>query len=162
MQVTIDLTGFLAIWGAVLSTLAIAWDVYKWRTSGPQISMRLSTNMQSISVPEYEGKTLISATVTNRGDRPTTITHFAIAYYDSWWKSFIKKRRTKAAIVATPSLAQRLPFELKAGAEWIGLGEQNQDISRWAKEGWLYVEIYHSHADKPVRKRVVLTNDESK
>ncbi|UCV02774.1 hypothetical protein [Dechloromonas denitrificans] len=156
MQITIDLTGFLAIWGAVLSTIAIGWDVYKWRTSGPQLSMRLMTGMEAYNFPEYEGKTLIVVVVTNRGDRPTTITHLALAYYDSWWKAMLRKKASASGWIATPSTTQRVPFELKPGVEWSGMIEQNAELETWAHDGWLYATLYHSHDKKPIRHRIVL------
>jgi hypothetical protein len=154
MQVTIDLTGFLAIWGAVLSTIAIVWDVYKWRTSGPNLQMRVMTGMEAFNIPEYEGKTLIVAVVTNRGDRPTTITHLAVAYYDAWWKAMLRKRSAANGWIATPSTTQRVPFELKPGVEWSGMIDQTKELEVWAREGWLYATIYHSHDRKPIRQRI--------
>ena len=156
MQVTIDLTGFLAIWGAVLSTVAIVWDVYKWRTTGPNLQMRLMTDMEPYNVPEYEGMTLVVAVVTNRGDRPTTITHLGLAHYNAWWKAMLRKKATTSAFIPTPSTTQRVPFELKPGVEWSGMIEQNKELEAMAREGWLYVTVYHSHERKPMRHRVVL------
>jgi hypothetical protein len=162
MQVTIDVTGFLAIWGAVLSTIAIVWDVYKWKTSGPNLHMRLMTGMEPYNIPEYEGMTLIVAVVTNRGDRPTTITHLGLAHYDAWWKAMLRKRASASAFIAIPSTTQRVPFELKPGVEWSGMIEQNEELETWAREGWLYVTVYHSHDRKPMRHRVVLETPKPK
>lgn len=145
MKVTIDLTGFLAIWDAVLSTVAIVWDVYKWRTIGPNLQMRLMIGMESYNIPEYEGMTLIVAVVTNRGDRPTTITHLGLAYYDVWWKAMLRKKASANAFITIPSTTQRVPFELKPGVEWSGMIKQNKELEAWAWDGWLYVIVYHSH-----------------
>ena len=156
MQVTIDLTGFLAIWGATLSTVAILWDIYKWKTTGPNIKMRLMTGMQSYNIPEYQDMTLVVAVATNRGDRPTTITHLGLAYYDSWWKAMLCKRASAYAFIAIPSSTQPVPFELKPGVEWSGMIEQNSKLEEWARNGWLYVTISHSHDRKPIQCRLVL------
>ncbi len=155
MQVTIDLTGFLAIWGAVLSTIAIAWDVYKWRKSGPNLCMRVMADMKSYNLPQYEGKTLVVAVVTNRGDRPTTITHLGLAFYDTWWKAILRKKASASGWVAIPNPAQPVPFELKPGAEWTGIVEQNTELEDQVRNGWAYVTIYHSHAKRPIRQRIV-------
>lgn len=156
MQVTIDLTGFLAVWGAVLSTIAIGWDVYKWRTTGPRLRMRLAVGMESYNIPEYEGKTLVVVNVTNRGDRPSTITHLGLAQYDAGWKAFLRKKASFSAWVAIPSTAQRVPFELKPGVEWTGMIDQNSELETLARNGWLYATIYHSHEERPMRIRIRL------
>jgi hypothetical protein len=155
MHVTIDLTGALAIWGAVLSTIAIAWDVYKWRSAGPNLWMRVMVDMEPYNLPQYQGKTLVIVVVANRGDRPTTITHLGLAYYSSWWKAMLRKKATAAGYVAIPNPAQRVPFELKAGSEWSGMIEQNTQLEEWARDGWLYATVYHSHAKRPLRGRIV-------
>jgi hypothetical protein len=56
-----------------------------------------------------------------------------------------------------PSTAQPLPFELKPGAEWTGIALQNAQVEEWAIEGELYIVPYHSHSEKPLRKRVSLS-----
>ncbi|MDP1637244.1 MAG: hypothetical protein Q8K74_00265 [Candidatus Nitrotoga sp.] len=162
MQVTIDLTGFLAIWGAVMSTVAIVWDIYKWRTTGPNLQMRLMTGMETYNIPEYEGMTLIVAVVTNRGDRPTTINILGLAYYNAWWKAILRKKASASAFIATPSTTQRVPFELKSGIEWSGMIEQSKELETWAREGYLYVTVYHSHDKKPMRQRVVLKESKAR
>lgn len=159
MQVTIDITGFLALWGAVLATIAIGWDVYKWKTSGPKLAMRLMTGMEAYNFPEYEGKTLVVVVVTNRGDRPTTITHLALSYYDSWWKAVLRKKATANAWVGIPSTTHPVPFEIKPGVEWTGIIEQSADLELWSKNGWLYATLYHSHDKKPMRHRITLSEE---
>jgi hypothetical protein len=70
-------TDIVAWWGAILATIVFAWDIIKWRLAGPKLRLSVNSGMQSINISEYEGKTLISATVVNYGDRPTTVTHMA-------------------------------------------------------------------------------------
>jgi hypothetical protein len=68
-------TGIVAWWGAILSTIVFLWDIYKWQTSGPRIRFSVQTNMRTINVSGYKGKTLVSTNVTNYGERPTTLTN---------------------------------------------------------------------------------------
>jgi hypothetical protein len=161
MKITLDLTGILAIWGAVLSTIAIFWDIYKWRTSGPSLHMRVSTGMVAYNMPVYEGRTLIMVSVTNRGDRPTTITHLNMAYYDTWWKAILCMKPSQNYWVANPNTFQQVPFELKPGIEWKGMIEQNSEIEIWAQEGYLYATLNHSHNKKPMRQRIVIRKPKS-
>ncbi|MBK8113873.1 MAG: hypothetical protein IPK44_04630 [Candidatus Accumulibacter sp.] len=143
----------VAWWGAILSTIIFCWDVYKWRTSGPKIRLSVSSGMESINMPLYEGKTLILVNVTNYGDRPTTITHLALKFFPNWI-SRLRKKASKAFIVPQPSPAQQLPYELKQGTVWSGIAEQSADIEAMAKTGHLICELYHSHRDKPESKRI--------
>ena len=51
-----DITTILAVWGAVLSTIVFAWDIYKWRTSGPRLRFFASGNMETVNMPAYDGR----------------------------------------------------------------------------------------------------------
>jgi hypothetical protein len=152
--VTIDRTLTIAIYAACVSTAAVLWDAYKWKTSGPKIAATLAINMKVIGGPSrYGDKTLMSMTVTNRGDRPTTITHLAMHRYASWW-SMMRRRASDNWIVTDPSESQRLPFELKPGAVWIGMAEQTPDVEGMARAGLLYVAVLHSHSERSIQQRV--------
>ena len=63
----------------------------------------LLLGMASYNIPEYEGMTLVVAVVTNRGDRPTTITHLGLAHYDAWWKAMLRKKASACAFIAQSS-----------------------------------------------------------
>ena len=148
-------TAFVAWWGAILSSVVFLWDVYKYRSAGPKLRFSVQTGMQSINMPEYEGRTLILAKVANRGDRPTTITNLGYLYFQKR-RLLGKNIADKAAIVPNPSRAQPLPFELKPGAEWMGFAIQDAEIEKWATGGTLYMMLYHSHDEKGLRHRVVI------
>ncbi len=148
-------TALVAWWGAALSTIVFLWDIYKYRTAGPKLRFSVQTGMQSINMPQYEGKRLILAKVTNCGDRPTTITNLGYLYFEK--RRFLRKRiPDKAAVVPNPSTVQPLPFELKPGARWSGIAIQDPEIEQWATNGILDMMLYHSHSNKPIRRRVVI------
>jgi hypothetical protein len=148
-------TSVVAWWGAILSTIVFMWDIYKHRTAGPKLRFTAQTGMESVNAPRYEGKTLILANVTNYGDRPTTITNLGYLYFKG--KRFLRKKAPdKAAIVPNPSTAQPLPFELKPGAVWMGIAIQDPQIEEWATTGILDMMLYHSHNQKPLRRRIVV------
>ena len=151
-------TEIVAWWGAILSTIVFAWDIVKWRLSGPRLRFTVSGNMKTINIPEYEGKTLISAEVINYGDQPTTVTNMGFVYYGSRWNLF-RNRPTTAFFIANPSLSQRIPFELKQGnPPWIGFAEQTDDVGKMAREGYLICHVYHTHSRRPLRRRVVINH----
>ncbi len=150
-----DSTKLVAWWGAILSTVVFLWDIYKHRTAGPRLRFTVQTGMETLNMPMYEGKTVILANVTNLGDRPTTITNLGYLYYEKR-KFFRKKKPDKAFVVPSPSSAQQLPFELKPGVLWSGIAIQDSQIEKWATTGILDMILYHSHANKPMRQRVVM------
>src|SRR5262245_25050907 len=119
-------TEIVAWWGAILSTIVLAWDIVKWWLSGPRLRITVQTNMKTVNIPEYDGMTLVSTQVDNYGDRPTTITGLGFIYYSTWWK-LLRKQSEGASIVGNPSLSQPIPFELKQGSSWRGLAQQTED-----------------------------------
>jgi len=147
----------VAWWGAILSTVVLVWDVYKWRTSGPKLRVAVLTGMEGIDIPGYEGEALISVNVTNYGDRPTTITSVGFKFYRTAWARIRNKPET-FFVLAYPNKAQPLPFELKQGNFWSGTAGEGEttDIRMMADSGHLICELYHSHREKPVRRRVVI------
>lgn len=150
-----DSTKLVAWWGAVLSTVVFLWDIYKHRTAGPRLRFTVQTGMETVNMPMYQGKTVILVNATNLGDRPTTITHLGYLYYEKR-KFFRKREPDKAAVVPTPNLAHPLPFELRPGVLWNGIAIQDPQIEKWATTGILDMILYHSHANKPMRRRIII------
>jgi hypothetical protein len=148
-------TAILAWWGASLSTVVFLWDIYKFRTAGPKLRFSVRAGMQSVNMPEYEGKMLIQTEVTNCGERPTTLTNIGLCYFERPWSwARLRNRPSKAAVLADPNPRQPFPCELKPGAVWRGLTEQVPQVEEWATKGLLYFDLYHSHRAKPIRRRI--------
>lgn len=148
-------TKIVAWWGAILSTIVFLWDIYKHKTAGPKLRFTVQANMETVNMPMYDGKTLIIATVTNHGDRPTTITNIGYQYYEG--RRFLRKRvPDRGAVIPAPSVVHPLPFELRPGAVWTGIAIQDPEIEKWATNGILDMFLSHSHTDKALRQRVVI------
>jgi len=156
------ITNIAAWWGAVIATFVFIWDIYKWKHSGPTINVFASPNMQAIgNFPNHEGdKDYISITVTNTGNRKTTITHLVIFYYK--YKpilSKILKKKARTFFVPTPSFSPPLPHILEPGERWLCGIEQNNELEELSRNGLLYCGIYHSGSRKPVMQRVIIHKD---
>ena len=151
----------VAWWGAILSTIVFVWDIYKWRRSGPKLRLRVQTGMEMLNASEHEGKTLLVIEVVNYGERPTTITNAVFVSYSSLW-SRLRKRHSKVFLLPIPSTEQPLPFELKPGTIWRGIGVQQQGLEDAARNGYLYCLVAHSHRGAPLRQRVKLTPPQRK
>jgi len=113
-------TEIAAWWGAILATLILFWDVYKWKRQGPKLVMRLSPNIHVFGDPLRENNLWVSITVTNIGDRPTTIKGVGMEFYTSWLQRLINRTKT-AAIFTYPNYDKPLPQVLNSGDEWYGL-----------------------------------------
>lgn len=156
MHININWTLFIALWGAILSTVVFLWDIYKWRTAGPKLRFVMQAYMEPVNWPEHDGKRFITFTVTNYGDRPTTITDLGYFYYRNRRWISRKTPPDKCALVVGPSPAQPLPFELKPGTRWIGMTFQTPDIEQLSREGKLFFLLHHSHSEKPVKRRLII------
>jgi|HubBroStandDraft_2_1064218.scaffolds.fasta_scaffold11147_4 hypothetical protein len=148
-------TTILACWGAGLSTIVFLWDIYKYRKAGPKL--RFEVYAHNRMVPSSKQRVYIRSVVTNRGDRPTTLTNVVLYYFASRWSlARLRNLPTESAganaLLTSPE--QALPYELKPGTMWSGMTEQTRVIEEWGSTGVLYFDLHHSHDTKPVRRRV--------
>lgn len=150
----------MAWWGAILSTIVFAWDIYKYRVAGPRLRFKVQPGMELLNVPGFEGKTVVFLEVTNIGDRPTTITNFGLQYFEKkhWFR---RNKPNKAAVITNPGITSRIPYELRPGTRWDGAVVQDGEIEKWAK-GHLDVLLYHSHKDKPLRRRLMIHEEKNR
>ncbi|MEQ1718607.1 MAG: hypothetical protein ABL907_21915 [Hyphomicrobium sp.] len=145
----------IAGYAAAVSTFVFGWDVYKWLDSGPKVTVYASTGMKMMGNGVNDPKTYVSVIATNRSDRPTTITNLGFLYYENWFDAkFRRNKSTKAFIIPDPSQAQRLPYRFEAGDQWIGICDQDDEVLKMIREGYLFVVLYHSHSGKGVRYRL--------
>ncbi len=134
----------------------VSVDIYKYRHAGPKLRFSVQAGVETINMPQYEGKTLIMVKVTNYGDRTTTITNLGCLYFARKWDAVRRTKPDQASIVVTPNSAQPLPYELNAGGIWTGFAIQEPDIEQRARMGFQYMVLYHSHSKRPIRQRVVI------
>lgn len=141
----------LALYAAVLSTFIAVWEILKWHARN-SVSIKCKPNM--VFVPSSDDKKKIITNVTNRGDRPTTITNY-LAYY---WPSRVDKvfkRNMKSFIIKSDNI----PMIIQPGEQWVGLSNQDEKMEKMAKEGLLYMGITHSMSEKVILKRVKVSED---
>jgi len=157
--INIELKGIeiVAWWGAIIATVVLVWDIYKWKTSGPKIRFVVCPGMIVVGDPTREGQSFISAEATNIGDRPTTITNLVFQHYKSYFAMLRHKPQT-SMIVTEPSASQPLPYVLQPGSVWRGLCPQTDEIVNLAKAGYLVCGLCHSHSDKEIDHRVIIRN----
>lgn len=154
-----NLTEIAAWWGAGVATLVFAWDIFKWKQSGPVINISAAPNMETFGgVPDgLEGKTLVVVEATNTGSQKTTITHLAGLHYKTIFHKLINKNN-KSFFVANPGSNQPYPFILVPGERWLGCIEQNNELEEMSRNGLLYCGVYHSGSKKAALQRVIIKN----
>ncbi len=145
----------VAWWGASLSTVVFAWDIYKWFHQGPKLNMVAYPNMRVYGDRDREEYRWISVTVSNRGDRPATITTVGFEGYPNLLAQ-ARNKQSFAAVVPRPSDSQPLPHVLQPGTQWLGLFPQDDEIEKLARTGRLCVSVHHSHRPKPLRQRILI------
>lgn len=149
-------TDILALIGALTGTLAILWDIFKWKNSGARLKINVAPNMiliaDGLSLENQEKR--ISVEVVNVGQRNTTVVTLCFRCDDDMWTSVTGKGRTYFA-VPQPEFAS-LPAALGVGERWVGMVHQSPELEEMARHKRLYVQISHSVATKPVCKRLKL------
>jgi len=158
-------TYIAAWWGAIVASLVLAWDIYKWKNQGPQLTMRLSPHMKVIGDPTREGITWITITVSNIGDRPTTIKGVGFEYYKNWFHR-LRCHVDESAVFPNPSNNFPLPRVLNPGDEWVGFIphkplDKDIDIETMSQSGHLMIYLSQSHSAKTKMKRLVITPEQN-
>lgn len=149
------LTLGIAAYAAIVSTFLLGWDAYKWLASGARIDLSSSSGMQMVGGGAPDPNTYILVTALNVGDRPTTITNLGGMYFDSWWRAYITRRKSKHAFIITePSQGQRIPYRFEVGAQWIGMAIQTDEIVQWARNGYLFLILYTASGGRGKRVRI--------
>jgi hypothetical protein len=149
----------IAVYAAVVATAVAVWDVVKWKMQGPNLEVEVQTGMRLYSGEFPDEREFVVMRVTNRGDRPTTITNMGyLLYRDDFVARWSRNSNTFAAIVPNPSEAQRLPFVLAPGVQWVGMGVQDEELTNMAGSGCLMCAVYHSHTNLPIMRQLLVKN----
>ena len=146
-------TEIAAWWGAGVATLLLLWDIYKWVTLGPRLRMVVQGDMLVMGDPARKGEKFVTVRVTNRGNQSTTLTNLCLAHFSSTFKKWLR-RKSQSFVVTLP--AHQIPHTLKPGGIWDGQVIQDEEIESLARDGYLEVELYHSHSRRPMRARAVV------
>ena len=131
-----DLTTFIAIYGALLSTIAVGWNIYNASQDKPKI--RVITNFGFMNGSNLK-KIFLFIKAINKGRRPTTL-------------SLVGIRCEENDLINIKN--NNLPFELKEGkshSEWFDVEElKNKPCSF----GWYKDETGKMYKSKSIRKKI--------
>jgi len=153
-----QLTILAAWWGALVATLVLLWDIFKWETAGPRLRLTVRANYMTVNIPESEGGTFVMVTVDNIGDSATTITGLGFVYFKNHFNRYREKYDGKGMAVVRPSPgdSQPLPYIIQPGGQWLGMADQTEGIKKKSQEGHLICRISHSFSERPVERRLVI------
>ncbi len=145
-----------ATYAAIIATAALALEVRRWVEARARLTINISPEMAYTGDADEDTSYLL-AEVVNRGTIPTTITHFALEEYPTWWAA-LRRKQTYAAVILRPTpegLPLNIPQVLGPGERWTGMARHNEKFVERAKAGRLYVAIYASHRDRRTIRRII-------
>lgn len=145
----------VAAWvGGVSGLAAIVWDFYKWKTSGPRLTVAANSGMK-IMPPHSLARTdrsYLTIWVNNTGTTKTTITTISLATYENWCAR--RRLKNSAAGLIRQPLGHPIPHKLDVGEEWIGSIEQSNEIEEMLRTGKMWCDVYHSWSKRPAQVQV--------
>ncbi|MFQ5581169.1 MAG: hypothetical protein ACE5F3_00895 [Mariprofundaceae bacterium] len=141
------MTELAAWWGAIVATLVLVWEIYKWKSSGSKVAMEL----------QHQDKAVVGIKAVNYGKQASTISSIGIRYYPGFW-DILRNKCAKEGVIAKPSITHPLPYQLEPDDSWFGLIEQDDDMRRMAMHGYLMCDLYLTDRAKPIRRRIRISN----
>jgi hypothetical protein len=161
----------------LLSACVFALELRRWFDEGVRLAVTVMVDAKLVAGGQVDEETYLSATVTNRGSAPTTVTHMLLYNYPNrlaqhmpdrlvWFISglgrriphgfnwLIQRLRPETAFVISIGTPGPIPFVLQPGHTWVGMAIHTAVLENWIKAGRLYVGIVGSHSDKTLFKRV--------
>jgi hypothetical protein len=172
----------IALWGATLGTVTLAWNLWKWRQESP----RVVASVEAIeSFTREDGYAGIRFKIRNRGGKKTTIEQVLLYrrhgwLEDGWAGIWFRLSRTlpwQRNLAGSDSKTVKLPAVLDTGGLWEGWavleddaeagdGAQrhqgvipDEDIHKLIRAGELRYSVVCSHTSRPLRGLVLLERD---
>jgi hypothetical protein len=142
-----NITDTLALWGALVATSVMVWDIYKWKTEGPKIRISASAHIKVLGDESLEGKTFISIDIMNIGGGASTILKIGFVHFKNRWMKLLGRRHGPFYWVVRPRSQHELPHFLESGKFWSGLANQNEELENLSKKGFVHLAVMFSHKD---------------
>ena len=146
----------VAAYAALVATAALALEVRRWVEARARLAIHISPEMSYTGDADEDTRYLV-VEVVNRGTISTTITHFVLEEYPTWWAA-LRRKQTYAAMILRPmpeGVPWNIPQVLGPGERWSGMARHTDDLVERAKGGRLYVAIYASHRNRRTIRRII-------
>ncbi|MFG1277877.1 hypothetical protein [Xanthobacter autotrophicus] len=151
-----EAASWIAIYAAIVATGAFALEVRRWFESGPKIYVNASPGMIILGGENSDDESgILLVTAYNRGDRNTTITHMIVFRYDNI-VSRIKCKPVENFIIPHPQVSGPpiIPYELKAGAQWLGAARPRPDLIKDIENGEYWAGVQTTNRARPYLKHI--------
>lgn len=142
-------------YAAIVATGALFLEVRRWFESGPRIYVKASPNMIMLDGSKQISG-LLMVNVVNRGDTPTTITHFGLVEYSNVWARLVD-RQSHSFLILHPQPEGNppiIPAVLRPGERWMGMAHPRPDVTGDIQTGTFWAAIYTTDRDKPYLARI--------
>lgn len=151
----------VAIYAAIVSTVAIIIDLIRWWTSGPKLILDINFSVHVLRITRKD-QPVIMLNVSNVGDRATTISSVFFIGYDNWFKKFVGKPSLNAIVNYSHDdypklLTPQLPKKLEVGDIFNHACLQDEFVISNATKKLLYLGVRHAFAKKPLLVRISAT-----
>ena len=146
-----------AWWGAIVASIVLLWEIFKWATRGAHVIVNASPNLQTVNQAEGkldDGK-IIYVEAINAGDLPTTITHLVFHQYETVLKKFFNEPQNQGVIIKQGA-GHELPHLLTPGSHWVGMINQDELVEKLGDKGLFYCGVIHTPRKKPVLTKINL------
>lgn len=168
----LNATQIAAWYAALVSTLGLGWEIYKYTQKGIELSVTAKGNMIPAGGPIPVGKTdrVVSVNVRHVNGPPTTITHVGVEIfrshlhkfitYDSpsWLRFGLEKLIPSYCCSLGEAISDEMcdfPVYLRVGEEWDCYLDQNEIIELDQDEK-VYVSLTHTLANEDVLEPIKL------
>jgi hypothetical protein len=135
------MTNFVAWWGAIVATLVLLWDIYKWRIEGPIVRGRAFAFWLQVGDPSG-GEHLVFR-LNNNGSRPTTIESLGVHYYPNG-----RSKKDAQSFILKPGPLAAYPDLLAPGHVWSAISLQDEKMSALLRTGNCFAVVGLSHLKK--------------
>ena len=99
---------------------------------------------------------LISVSVSNSGDRPTTLTGIGARQYTSLYQRLVGRPAWNAVLPMNVHQNHEIPCVLEPGTRWEGMMQQPDKMVELSRSGYLYILADHTGGKKPARRRLII------
>lgn len=137
---------FAAWWGALIASIVLLFDFYKWARSGPRLLCDVKYGWKIKAADFTDDNEYIFFSVSNTGDRPTTIIHQAAIHWPTILDRILKKHETSFFIKGGAYDMGKIPAIIRPGEIWNGISRIDDKIRSLVDNGGQsYLVLSFSH-----------------
>ena len=156
MQIEFEITTIVALYAAVISTIAVGWHIYTFLRSGVRLEIDLTPNMQLFIGSRLGEEKFIKMNISNVGGQPTTLQNVVIFGYKNRL-SYIRNKHSYSGVVPMhDQYTPPLPHLLELGSTWATRLFQTEVEKTIKKDALKFIAmgVYYSSSKKPKLNRL--------